>query len=493
MSEETKPQVKRHQQFILGIAASYFQSAADWQLPVTPYNADKFIEEAEEHLVIRQRLGLESDTSVRQALPYMIPKTFAYQGKPTMFFPYVRGDGVGEVNLIGKVSIGYGGHVDGKDTHWEKDSRINLKNTLLHAAMRERFEELEPDDMHYEVWTNMMPEMSNLFIASNLNDTDKAHLGIIIELNCPPEMELTCREEELTGLGKMTAEQLLTSGYDLENWTRLYLEWFVANPQGEAAKPYVGFGNESDKQEKQIVERTALDEAIAVLYVNFPKGAECQDMPEFKIVQEHAIQFKDSRNLIFAASRLVEAIEYPKLADTYRDQVIKTCKDYLETRFSPDEMEEFAAGLKTLVADKEALELSDKVFTIITDLVQLKAQVYGEQVLFKDYGVKIKELELRLKLIPSVSYSEPLVYAGAQFLLAHSSAFELIGQHLDDHAIPVRALLHGEPTLFENLWTEAEEKVRLLFKPMDEVIAHLAENKDLITALAQQRMSDDES
>ena len=104
---------------------------------------------------------------------------------------------------------------------------INLYETLRRSNDRELDEELRLRDGDGNVVEEALHTLaSNLLIL----DTDKVglvHVGLVRHAYVPAGWTVECREPELMYIGFRTAEELLSGEYELEGWTRLYLEHFV--------------------------------------------------------------------------------------------------------------------------------------------------------------------------------------------------------------------------------------------------------------------------
>lgn len=224
------PARKKHPQFILAMDQEYFDRAHHFRRNLNVLAIEDFLSwpETASALVLKERGALEPDEGYRQLLPYLLVRQTGKDGV-RRFLAYQRASGGGESRLTGKVSVGFGGHIDATSVVFNAlNSTINLRRTLVGSAARERDEELRlVDGFHGEFnWPTL--QFSNLFIAHN-EGVQRVHLGIVMHMDLPPDAPLLeCAEPELLTLGMMTAESLLAgeaSGYyELEVWTRLLLE-----------------------------------------------------------------------------------------------------------------------------------------------------------------------------------------------------------------------------------------------------------------------------
>lgn len=268
---------KKHPAFILSIDADFFENqrvmrdgcedVSAFADPINYYPHELFLEQAQSHLVIREREYLDNAVTFhesrrkadgkfktgnpryKQLLPYLVARQ--RQADDTMlYFPYRRTKQVGESRLAGNGSVGYGGHIDLVDVvmetkpikpmisfsdHREEqkeievapNSVIDLRATILGSLLREANEEFTVRD-RYGSKVFIEPEwfsFGDLFILDNSNDVGELHLGMIMHLDIPATHTLEASEDELAKLPPMTADQMLTDpAFNAENWTRIYLE-----------------------------------------------------------------------------------------------------------------------------------------------------------------------------------------------------------------------------------------------------------------------------
>ncbi len=219
---------KKHPQFILAMDASYFTNHPTFEFKqgFNVFPSEDFIKEAQSHLVIRERETLEKDPTYRQVLPYVIVRQRNSDGK-ILYQPYRRTSMVGESRLAGNVSIGYGGHIDYDDIATDQDTPgvVNLYQTIFLAAAREVQEELNTRDHANTTMFNNTPlTFPGYFILDDTNEVGKVHVGVIMFLDLPDNIDLDINEEELTYMPQMTAEQLAASDLPIENWSRIFFD-----------------------------------------------------------------------------------------------------------------------------------------------------------------------------------------------------------------------------------------------------------------------------
>ncbi len=219
---------KKHPQFILAMDASYFTNHPTFEFKqgFNVFPSEDFIKEAQSHLVIRERETLEKDPTYRQVLPYVIVRQRNSDGK-ILYQPYRRTSMVGESRLAGNVSIGYGGHIDYDDIATDQDTPgvVNLYQTIFLAAAREVQEELNTRDHANTTMFNNTPlTFPGYFILDDTNEVGKVHVGVIMFLDLPDNIDLDINEEELTYMPQMTAEQLAALDLPIENWSRIFFD-----------------------------------------------------------------------------------------------------------------------------------------------------------------------------------------------------------------------------------------------------------------------------
>lgn len=218
--------MKKHPQFIVAAESLALTATFNLQQGMNRVSLTDFCQNAQSAIAIREREWLEQDRYYRQLLPYVVVSQKC--GDETRYITYRRSKGAGESRLVGNVSIGFGGHIDLVDVAFNENSVIDLYQTIGVAATREIAEELKFSDGQEE-------KNFNLFdvglIADNSNDVGKVHLGIVLAAMIPEHMTVETREAELEMLPPMTAQELLDSDLPLENWTRIFLEYVVSQPE----------------------------------------------------------------------------------------------------------------------------------------------------------------------------------------------------------------------------------------------------------------------
>lgn len=213
----------KHPQAILALRTDFLRDTLGLKQGVNHMSVDQLSECCTEALMLGCRNWLESCEDFRQVLPYVIfVRSNARTGQPE-YFAYQRGKGIGEGRLLGNVSIGVGGHVDFADIV-HQNNVLSLAATVGVSVGREIKEEIK--------FLGGVERDLDMFSAGMLiddtNDVGKVHLGVLLVVTLPDAMDMECIEDELDSIGFLSAEELLSGAYPLENWTRIALEHFVA-------------------------------------------------------------------------------------------------------------------------------------------------------------------------------------------------------------------------------------------------------------------------
>lgn len=223
---------KRHPQHILAIAQSFFDGSHHFPHALNRLAASDLLgwPQTASALHIAEREALEHDERFRQVLPYMLVRRPGASPAEDQFLVYQRGKGTGESRLAGKVSIGFGGHIDANDVLFDGGSVLDLSGTVLAAAVRELEEELRVVGAARPVILSQALNYANIFLTHD-EGVHRVHLGVVMFLDLASAITLECAEPELVTLGMRTAKEILAMSvageWDLEVWTALLLEEFA--------------------------------------------------------------------------------------------------------------------------------------------------------------------------------------------------------------------------------------------------------------------------
>ncbi len=148
---------------------------------------------------------MEQDFNYKQIIAYVVLR------HRDMVFTYDRGAESGEKRLIGRKSIGLGGHIV------RADSNINSSNrqVYLTAAKRELSEEVEIKSKFKEHIVALMNDEST--------DVGKVHFGILHVWDLL-EPKVHSRENDIANAGFMPILKLKEMGHLLEEWSKIALD-----------------------------------------------------------------------------------------------------------------------------------------------------------------------------------------------------------------------------------------------------------------------------
>ncbi len=158
------------------------------------------------------RADAETDPNFQQLIPYVIMRS------GDKYLSYVRGTRAGETRLVGKRSIGIGGHINPED-HTPPGhapvERSDFRDAYLAAVKREVDEEVNVDT----TYSNSVVALLN----DDSSEVGKVHLGIVHlwDLDAP---KVTRKEQMITQLAFMTARELHEIRETLETWSSLCVE-----------------------------------------------------------------------------------------------------------------------------------------------------------------------------------------------------------------------------------------------------------------------------
>ena len=227
----------KHQEHIFAVPANIVPKADNTNL--VPFNVEGG------DIFIGQRAGLEVNPNYRQILPYVLVEC---NGK---LFCYQRTKGIGEDRLLGKHSIGIGGHIDLTDiSHGPQAGTLDWDTTYYTSVMREVMEEICPalqdgntatqvattfgsyilvdgqwtsEPVSVERLRTNLVEMQSKIAAEG--GVEAVHLGCPILISVTTE-EWTTAEDELVFNGFMDPQDILDE-FDCERWTEILLEDYL--------------------------------------------------------------------------------------------------------------------------------------------------------------------------------------------------------------------------------------------------------------------------
>lgn len=233
----------KHQEHILAFTAEFVTNVL--KLPegvsidteVEDDEVDSLYTSSLPYIEFKQRYGLDlayegKVATHRQLLPYMVV-TKLIDGKHHVL-TYQRAKGVGEDRLLGKKSIGVGGHVDLADVQFDTGNTICLQSTVHASVVRELWEELtltnaEGDEIEangYGVFSELLDTCVGKtgYINDNSDMVGRDHLGIFGVITIPDTHDVKMRETSLVQLGWFSFDELSKDTSEFENWSKLLIE-----------------------------------------------------------------------------------------------------------------------------------------------------------------------------------------------------------------------------------------------------------------------------
>lgn len=201
--------------------------------PYSVYASRHMLDEME-HYVSGTGEIVKGNPMFRQLLPYTVLariednqfQVYAYQRGKYVAERDESGDTIGEQRLAGKVSIGWGGHIDMSPNIKvipSSGSMFNIGEAIHEGAQRELREELK---VHYNssgsrwlpLHASREEPLTTLFINSDATEVDRLHFGIVdVLLLRQDQHDLHPAERALQPLGWINLTQLEQE--DCESWT----------------------------------------------------------------------------------------------------------------------------------------------------------------------------------------------------------------------------------------------------------------------------------
>lgn len=154
------------------------------------------------------RSQAEKDPAYKQLIPYVI---MTHGGK---YLSYVRGLRAGETRLVGRRSIGMGGHINPVDNEAPLFD-MDFRTAYATAVEREVAEEVFVNAGHEDRVVALLNDDST--------EVGKVHLGIV-HLWALDGPEVTKREQMITRVAFMSPAELQEARDSLEGWSSLCLD-----------------------------------------------------------------------------------------------------------------------------------------------------------------------------------------------------------------------------------------------------------------------------
>jgi predicted NUDIX family phosphoesterase len=207
----------KHQNHIVAFDKEHF---GDLPHDLNFMDMHDFLDRSDDSLILARRDMLEDDERYGQALPYIL--FYNWRGEEIQFFTYQRRKGVGEERLLGKMSIGIGGHVDLSDVV-AGNSVIDAFGTFDCAVYREIGEEVQFKNGDDEIEKEYHLPITFIGVLNDQTDSvGRVHYGLLMAIEMPDDYKINTLEPELLDIGMKSVEEL--KSMDLEGWSRIVLD-----------------------------------------------------------------------------------------------------------------------------------------------------------------------------------------------------------------------------------------------------------------------------
>ncbi len=153
------------------------------------------------------RSRAEADPAYKQLIPYVI---MTHGGK---YLSYIRGKRAGETRLVGRRSIGIGGHIDPVDDMPLFD--LDFRDAYFTAVKREVAEEVSVEADYEDRVVALLNDDST--------EVGQVHLGIVHHWTLE-SAKVSKREQMITQMAFMSPAELQAVRDSLETWSRLCLD-----------------------------------------------------------------------------------------------------------------------------------------------------------------------------------------------------------------------------------------------------------------------------
>ncbi len=153
------------------------------------------------------RSRAEANPAYKQLIPYVI---MTHGGK---YLSYIRGKRAGETRLVGRRSIGIGGHINPVDEMPLFD--MDFKDAYFTAVKREVAEEVSVEADYEDRVVALLNDDST--------EVGQVHLGIVHHWTLE-SAKVSKREQMITQMAFMSPAELKAVQGSLETWSRLCLD-----------------------------------------------------------------------------------------------------------------------------------------------------------------------------------------------------------------------------------------------------------------------------
>lgn len=216
--------MSKHQEHIIAVFANKYNTLAEKRNKGNIYSISELsnkgdITEAisKSDVVIAQRADLEENTGFRQLIPYVSLVT--PEGK---FLTYTRTKKGNEKRLHKKVSVGFGGHMDAADAHFDEDSNLDIQKTIFNGLKREVIEELG-NDVYETIKDQINGFQVEELIIDDKTDVEKVHMALLISVTLDGEIDVESTDESITMEGFLTEEEIRELDGNIEPWSEIVI------------------------------------------------------------------------------------------------------------------------------------------------------------------------------------------------------------------------------------------------------------------------------
>lgn len=222
--KQEKIMSSKHQEHIIAVFSDKYNELAKKKNVGNIYSISELSEKrdiseafSKSDIIIAQRETLEKNTGFRQLIPYVSLVT--EDGK---FLTYTRTKKGNENRLHKKISVGFGGHMDATDTHFNADSTIDVEKTIFNGLNREVIEELGED-----VYDKIKDQIKNFkieeMIIDDKTEVEQVHLALLIKIVINKEIEVISEDESITIEGFLKAKEIKELNGDIEPWSEIVI------------------------------------------------------------------------------------------------------------------------------------------------------------------------------------------------------------------------------------------------------------------------------
>lgn len=227
-------------QYVMGVLRSFLSviglpETGRFFLPISDADYKQaLVDNGPDHIVWMQREAAEQNTDVLQLLPYLV-----IRDRMGRIFTYQRAKGIGENRLLGKKSIGVGGHIDlcghvcdlvtlAKDSKDVESYTIDVIAQTLTTELEEELSGVEAicgaairpigfllDDVQMDADTK-----------SKKISVGRVHLGLVFEVVVPNVEALRIKEKELIQCDPTHIYSGDTDYSGFENWSAMLLAFY---------------------------------------------------------------------------------------------------------------------------------------------------------------------------------------------------------------------------------------------------------------------------